>query len=339
MNDPNRSPLVSVVIPTKDRRELLLTTLATVLCQQVDLEVVVVDDGSNDGTGEALADLGDDRIRVVRHETSTGVSVARNDGLAAARAPWVAFTDDDDLWAPDKLVTQLAALDDDPEARWCCTGAVVIDDHERLIGQRDPYPARDLADILLQRNVIAGGASGVVAATELVRRIDGFDPRLSVFADWDLWTRLALESPVAVVYRPMHAYRIHAMGMSTATAEVRHELDEIDGKYFQLREERGVHLNRPAMELWMGDRAQRGGRRFSAIGYYQRSVPYISRARAMAKSVEVFIWPGMTKVRNWVHGRRMTPGWRAEVEPWLHHATSGGPQRRPARPAPVAAAL
>jgi hypothetical protein len=60
------------------------------------------------------------------------------------------------------------------------------------------------------------------------------------------------------------------------------------------------------------------------VGYYQRSVPYISRPRALAKSVEVLVWPGMTKVRNWVHAKRMDPDWRTEVETWLDEARLGG---------------
>src|SRR5690242_16683672 len=84
--------------------------------RDVSLEVVVVDDGSADGTREALAALQDPRVRVVRHDQSRGQAVARDSGVAAARAEWVAFLDDDDRWSPDKLRRQLdaaAAVDAD----------------------------------------------------------------------------------------------------------------------------------------------------------------------------------------------------------------------------------
>ncbi len=102
---------VSVIIPTRNRRQLLELTLRSVLWQRdVDFEVIVVDDGCTDDTPQMLRDLRDPRIRTVRHERSQGVSAARNHGIAEARGEWVAFLDDDDLWAPDKLTQQLDAL-------------------------------------------------------------------------------------------------------------------------------------------------------------------------------------------------------------------------------------
>ena len=103
-------PQVSVVVPTKDRDALLRQTLSTISWQQdVVFEALVVDDGSADrGLVERIvADLGDARFRIVRHDRSRGVSAARNRGTMEAKAPWVAFCDDDDLWAPDKLAEQL----------------------------------------------------------------------------------------------------------------------------------------------------------------------------------------------------------------------------------------
>ena len=86
-----------MVIPTRDRREGVVATVRHVLGQRdVQLEVVVVDDGSRDGTSEALAALGCAAVRVVRHAESLGLARARNAGLSAASAPWVALLDDDD---------------------------------------------------------------------------------------------------------------------------------------------------------------------------------------------------------------------------------------------------
>src|SRR3954454_11717029 len=110
---------VTVVIPTKNRRKLLLRTLASVLGQEgVDLDVVVVDDGGADDAEATVARLQDVRLRVLRHDVSRGVSAARNTGLNAATSPFVAFLDDDDLWAPTKLRTQLDAIGTDPSLGW-----------------------------------------------------------------------------------------------------------------------------------------------------------------------------------------------------------------------------
>src|ERR687898_2985729 len=93
---------VSVVVPTHDRPRLLMQTLGSILRQQaVDFEVIVVDDGSRDGTAEVVSWLGDARVRLLRHDRSKGVSAARNTGIAAAHGEWLAFCDDDDLWAPN----------------------------------------------------------------------------------------------------------------------------------------------------------------------------------------------------------------------------------------------
>src|SRR5216684_3578198 len=102
-------PEVSVVIPTRNRWGLLSRSgLAAALMQKgVDLEIIVVDDGSTDETPGRLAALENPRVRVIRHDQRQGVARARNRGVAEAESEWVAFLDDDDLWSPDKLRRQL----------------------------------------------------------------------------------------------------------------------------------------------------------------------------------------------------------------------------------------
>src|ERR1044071_6101497 len=101
---------VSVIVPTRNRSSLLSKTLRTVLRQQdVELEVIVVDEASTDGTAALLATLGDARVRVIHHDRPRGVSAARNHGADEARGEWLAFIDDDGLWAPDKLAQQINA--------------------------------------------------------------------------------------------------------------------------------------------------------------------------------------------------------------------------------------
>src|SRR5919197_55125 len=122
---------VSVVVPTHNRARLLSRTLRSICAQQsVDFEVVVVDDGSTDDTA-AVAAAADTRVKIICNPRPCGVSVARNIGITAARGDWIAFCDDDDLWAPDKLAAQLSAAD---EARlgWVYSGDVTVDDQSRV---------------------------------------------------------------------------------------------------------------------------------------------------------------------------------------------------------------
>src|SRR5918993_1740820 len=120
---------VTVIVPTRDRVHFLSQTLRSIRLQHaVDMEVVVVDDGSPPGQVDAVvAALQDDRFRVLRNNTAQGVSAARNTGIAAARGAWVAFCDDDDLWATDKLRRQLNTAGD-ASPSWVYTGAVNVNE-------------------------------------------------------------------------------------------------------------------------------------------------------------------------------------------------------------------
>jgi glycosyltransferase involved in cell wall biosynthesis len=135
-------PEVTVVVPTHDREALLRQTLGSILGQRgVDFEVIVVDDGSSDDTAAAVAGLGDPRVRLVRHGRPLGVAAARNRGIAEAAGAWLAFCDDDDLWAPDKLARQLQAATQ-TGANWVYTGEVHIDADGWWSVDRRPYLQR-----------------------------------------------------------------------------------------------------------------------------------------------------------------------------------------------------
>src|SRR5262249_54050433 len=105
------SPLVSVVLTTFNRATLLPRAIDSVLGQTFDsFELIVVDDGSTDGTGGVLAGCTDPRVSVVRHRENQGLSEARNTGSRKARGTFVCFHDDDDEWMKDKLAVQLEVM-------------------------------------------------------------------------------------------------------------------------------------------------------------------------------------------------------------------------------------
>ncbi|MCI3949104.1 MAG: glycosyltransferase family 2 protein [Acidimicrobiales bacterium] len=307
-------PLVSVVIPTRDRWGMLRATLATVLAQRdVNLEVLVVDDGSDTDPAHFPAD---GRITLLRHETSSGVAEARNAGLAAARGPYVAFTDDDDLWAPDKLSAQLAAIER-TGAAWASCGAVGVDDEMRIINNQRPSEHGDVGSRILATNVIPGGGSGVLADTALVRRVGGFDPAFHMVADWDLWIRLGLAAPLAAVDRPLLVYRLHAGGMSLRHDRTYAELRALEEKYAAERAAREVAMNWPRLEHWLADRKQRAGDRVGAARSFLRASKVIGRPRSISRAAEAFLWPDAQRFRDarWAH--RVPAAWRDEVATWL----------------------
>jgi glycosyltransferase involved in cell wall biosynthesis len=165
----SESPLVSVVVPTRNRARLLRRSLGSALAQLgVSFEVIVVDDGSRDETSEVLAECGDSRLRVITLASSLGAAEARNFGIRAAEGEWLAFLDDDDIWAPEKLRHQLADAEKTADAMIGFTGAVYIDAEERRLRMRRIPDLSEFPHGLLETNLI-GSPSTVVARTDLVR--------------------------------------------------------------------------------------------------------------------------------------------------------------------------
>jgi glycosyltransferase involved in cell wall biosynthesis len=310
--------VVTVVVPTHNRLGLLRRTLASVLAQRdVEVRVVVVDDGSEDGTAEAIARAADDRVQVLRNDPSIGVARARNRGLEEVRSGWVAFLDDDDLWAPDKLASQVAAAEAVPGARWVCAGAVTVDEDLRVLAAMHPPPSGPLPAVLT-KNRIPGGASGTLVRTELARSVGGFDPGLSNIADWEFWIKLALESPVASVDRPLTAYLRHTATLSGDPTGVHEEFERIRQRYEEARRANGVPASSKSFE-WFARRQVRAGKRAAgARTYLTIARQYRDRPQAWALAVVAATAPGAL-VQRWDRQARrpLLPAWTAEAETWL----------------------
>lgn len=282
---------VTVVIPTWNRWQLLSrAALPGALAQQdVELEIVVVDDGSTDETPERLAELAarDGRLRVVTHRSRRGVAQARNAGIEAARGEWVAFLDDDDLWSPEKLRRQLVAARA-ANAELVYSGAIMLDAAWRAIAEEPPPSPVDLARTLLVRNLMPAGCSNVVATRSLLRRHGGFDEQLYQLADWDLWLRLALDARVACTAEALVGYVTHAENMVIETrSDVMQELDYLEWKHAALSRAYGVRFDRLWVARWIAGSNRRAGRRLRASALYlragieHRSRPDVLRAGAV----------------------------------------------------------
>ena len=199
--------MVSVVLPTRNRRTLLARSLASALAQEeVRLEAIVVDDGSTDDTWDWLIGLVDPRVRPIRIEGIGNVAEARNRGIAAATGEWVAFLDDDDVWAPDKLRRQLDAADDGDVLVYA--GVIETDEALRPVVEIvTPTPA-EVGQRLAATNLV-GTPSAVLVRAEALRTVGGFDPRLSILADWDLWLRLRKQGGFAAAMPHLVGYTVH----------------------------------------------------------------------------------------------------------------------------------
>lgn len=263
---------MTIVIPTRDRSSLLCRrALPSALAQEgVSVEILVVDDGSRDDTARAIAQQRDPRVRLIRQAAPAGASAARNAGLAQARGAWLAFLDDDDLWAPWKLADQLERASA-AQADFAYAAAAVLDASGRLVEVTLPPDPEGLAARLLSRNVIPGGCSNVIARADLVRRLGGFDARLSILADWDLWIRLARSGQAAATREASVAYVWHSASMVVGThARAAREFDYLTAKHADAFEAHGVAPDRLRFGRWLAGTELRAGRRGAAAAMYLR---------------------------------------------------------------------
>jgi glycosyltransferase involved in cell wall biosynthesis len=271
---------VSVVIATFNHARLLTEAIESALRQTLDpVDIVVVDDGSTDDTPAVLTRYGT-RIRVLR-QPNRGPAAARNAGLAATRATYVAFLDADDVFAPTKLAEQVAVLERAPTVGWTycdvlietvATGATVT------ASERFGYRARAL-DGWLFPELIHGNF--IPAIAPLVRRtvldvVGGFDEGLTALEDWDLWLRMALLAEARYTPAVLATYRVQAGGMSEDRGRMDRNRFRVVDKLHRMRpaalEELGAAGRRIVADAhnWLGKEAYARGdwaearRRFAA---------------------------------------------------------------------------
>ena len=195
------SPLVSVVIPTHNRRDLLAEAVASVREQTYDpIEIIVIDDGSSDGTAKMIRERFP-RVRLVR-QPHRGVSAARNRGIAEAQGEYIAFLDSDDLWLPKKLAAEMDALLKNPELKICHTDEIWIrrgvrvnpmKKHRKYGGWIYPH--------CLPLCIIS--PSSVILKREVFNEVGAFDEALPACEDYDLWLRVTARHPVHFIERPL----------------------------------------------------------------------------------------------------------------------------------------
>jgi hypothetical protein len=211
-------PLVSAVIPTYNRTRQTMAAVESALGQTwPHVEIIVVDDGSSDGSGETLdqfASRATSNVRPVRffRQANQGGSIARNTGIAQARGKYIAFLDSDDIWSPDKLECQVNALEEFGEnCGACVTDARLVNDagmdttsfqaHNRRYSQ--PTGIAGDAVKSLAESFCGFWTSSLLARTETIRQIRGFNPNISFAEDRDLHFRLSLITSIAYVNKPL----------------------------------------------------------------------------------------------------------------------------------------
>lgn len=225
------APIVSVVIPAYNAAWCVHKAIDSALAQGVDgVELIVVDDGSTDDTATVLAAYGD-RLRVVAQHNG-GLSSARNAGIAAARAPLVAFLDADDWWLPGKVARQLELMRQRPDVGFSSTAARVESPDGRLLNlwAAPRWQGSFLVHLFGANGDVAGSGSAVMVRRELFDRVGGFDPGLRSLEDIDMWMRLAavtdfacLDEPLVVILKRPDSMSRNLEVMRDAAVRVMHK--------------------------------------------------------------------------------------------------------------------
>lgn len=212
-------PVVSVVVPAYNAEKTILDTIRCIQRQTFsNFELIVINDGSTDGTLEMLGTVEEPRMKVFSFENA-GLPVARNRGIAHAVGEYITFIDADDLWTPDKLELQIMALQQHSEAGVAYSWTAFIDEEGKILyASKSLYFEGDVYLKLLVRNFISSG-SNILARKQFIKSVGEFDPSLKSAEDWDYNIRLAAQCPFVVVPKYQILYRKSSQAM-TAKVDV-----------------------------------------------------------------------------------------------------------------------
>lgn len=262
---------ISVVVPTYNRGPQVAATLDSVLAQTLaPLEIIVVDDGSTDGTPDWMEAHYGDRIRVIRQENG-GVAHARNRGLEVARGEYIAFLDHDDIWLPRKLEAQLEAARAHPDAaligcHWrdvTEAGEVWVDEVWRTL-YRNWQPASGWSyDWTCASPCPIPSMTLPLLSAEKLRAIGGFDPHCAPCDDWDLYLRLAHRFPFAWAPEPLALYVHHARQQSGNMATMHAAMRRVLRKQWPT-----ILAHRRSLEFWW------------SFYWFLATIPAYARAKA-----------------------------------------------------------
>jgi glycosyltransferase involved in cell wall biosynthesis len=304
-------PDVSVVVPTRNRPHLLRLSVLSALRQRgADVEVIVVDDASTNDTAAMVSNVADRRVRLLRQASRGGVSATRNRGIEEASGEWIAFLDDDDLWAPEKLMLQLESATRAGRT-WAYAGDVNVDDDLRVLSASRPPTPEQVMEALPRYNPVPSGASNVIVRADALAEAGHFDPYLRRTEDWDMWIRLARAGPPACVSRPLVGYRFHTANIAADTRAFVEEPDLLASRY-------GIPVDRAAMRRRAAWVCLRAGDRGGAIRHYARAVG-MGDVKSIARAAVALVHPaaGTDRVFGLLRQSRTDERWSTEAQAWL----------------------
>jgi glycosyltransferase involved in cell wall biosynthesis len=241
------APAVSVLLPVRDEEGRIGRAIESILAQTLsDWELLVVDDGSTDGTVAVAESFGDPRIRVLRCER-LGLTPALNYGLTEARGPFVARQDADDYSFPERLATQYAFLQAHSDVAVVGSAWVEEDSRNQRVKPRVQFVAGRLNETLPRFNPIAHSAA--MFRTNVIRSMGGYDERRLFAQDYDLWLRVASSGQTLWNLPVTHLARVHTRDNIGTRHDVELRVEELAIRYVALRDYRSGALP-PGLMAW-----------------------------------------------------------------------------------------
>jgi glycosyltransferase involved in cell wall biosynthesis len=291
MTPEKTDPLVSVVVPAYNCATYLADALNSVLEQTFESrEIIVVDDGSTDRTPEVAGQF-QDQIRYVR-QSNSGANAARNHGVRLARGPYIALLDADDMWVPQKLSLQVAAMEHEPGFGAVHTDSIRVTEANRVLDDTGPRRKQSsngwVFDEFFDQNM-----SVILTSTVLIRRTcfettGLFDESGQVVDDHDFFLRLAWAYPICYLPQPLVRYRVirHSLSRQNAVTRMEQHRETIarciaaHREYFETEPDR-IRQRWRRFYLWAGTMLYHHGAGKHCRRYLRKAFPFGPRTCAL----------------------------------------------------------
>jgi glycosyltransferase involved in cell wall biosynthesis len=239
-----KNPKVSVIIPVYNGEKYLQETIESVLNQTYqDFEIIIVDDASTDGSPEIIKSFikkYPDKIKVFWHKKNKGCPAAtKNTGIKHAKGDFIAFLDQDDVWYPDKLKKQVNILEKEQKIIANFANTDIFDEsRQKIIGKKwsfiPPFPPQRLLRIrLLQGNFIQS-TSSAIAKKEILNKIGGFDEKMKMTDDYELWLRLSHFGQISFLRQLLLFWRLRRSSLSHSEVAHIKDLEYFTNKLMKL---------------------------------------------------------------------------------------------------------
>ncbi|NEP60711.1 MAG: glycosyltransferase [Symploca sp. SIO2G7] len=236
--------LISIILPVYNGEKTIKETITSVLNQTCqDFELIIINDGSEDGTLKIIDSIQDPRIKVFSH-ANAGPNPSRNRGIVEAKGEYVAFIDADDLWTPDKLASQLKALQANSQAAVAYSWTNYIDTSGQFLSRGSHLSLTgDVLRHLLLINFLESGSNPLIRKAALTT-VGDFDETLTHGEDWDMWLRLAAKYQFVAVPSPQVFYRVSAHSSSAKIVQLEVGCLQVINKAFTQAPESLQYLKR-----------------------------------------------------------------------------------------------